>query len=564
MGRMESHMEKGKVKKILLPIVIGIIVTAAAFYFWLPSINGYDPSFWVFLAFSAIAFALSFAIFGRDKDVPFFVKKNAKGKAKKNSDEAQKPRGFKICVIIAISIIAVMLLGVLISSEIFNARKYASVIKVSEAEFSEDMPETTEIKNIALMDSDSAKIIGNRALDKLADVVSQFVAGEDYIQINYKGYPKKVTSLEYADIFKWASNRDSGIPGYIMVDPVNNNAEYVRLEKSIKYTESGYFSDDLMRCLRFKYPTKIFDYVSFEIDEQGNPYYIVSCASPRIFPFGARDIDEVIIFDPCTGDSEIYPVGDLPSWIDTVYSGDLAMEKYNWHGTLSGGFINSIIGNKGCKETTDDFGYITIGDDVWYFTGVTSVTADSSNIGFILTNARTGEYKYYAVGGAEEHSAMNAAEGEVQEKGYVASFPSLVNISGEATYIMVLKDASGIVKLYALVNVENYNIVATGQTQDEVMQVYKKLLVQKGEISEPEGDKLECTVTVEHIRDAVVSSNTVLYIECDDGYVYKGLLSESEMLILIREGQSIHIEYELTDIDGIRKIVSFEVVSQDG
>lgn len=556
-------MEKRKAKKIILPIVIGFIISAVAFYLWLPSINIFDTSFWVFIAFSAIAFAVSFALFGRNEGTMVIFRGVKKGKSDKSGkkEKSEMPLGFKICIITAIVLIALMVIGVLVSSEVFNARRYASVIEISEAEFAEDMPETTEIKNIALMDSESAKIIGNRALDKLADVVSQFVAGENYIQINYKGYPKKVTSLEYADIFKWASNRDSGIPGYIMVDPVNNNADYVRLDKSIRYTESGFFSDDLVRCLRFKYPTKIFDYISFEIDEQGNPYYIVSCAAPRIRPFGAMDINEVIIFDPCTGNSEIYSVGNLPSWIDTVFSGDLAMEKYNWHGKLSGGFINSIIGNKGCKETTDDFGYIAIGDDVWYFTGVTSVTADSSNIGFILTNARTGEYKYYAVGGAEEHSAMNAAEGEVQEKGYVASFPSLVNISGEATYIMVLKDASGIVKLYALVNVENYNIVATGQTQDEVMRAYRQLLIQKGEISEPDSDKLECTVKVEEIRDVVISSSTVIYLYCDDGYIYKGSVEENEMLMMIQASQSIRIEYELTDIEGIRRIISFESVT---
>lgn len=156
---------------------------------------------------------------------------------------------------------------------------------------------------------------------------------------------------------------------------------------------------------------------------------------------------------------------------------------------------------------------------------------------------------------------MNAAEGEVQEKGYVASFPSLVNISGEATYIMVLKDASGIVKLYALVNVENYNIVATGQTQDEVMRAYRQLLIQKGEISEPDSDKLECTVKVEEIRDVVISSSTVIYLYCDDGYIYKGSVEENEMLMMIQASQSIRIEYELTDIEGIRRIISFESVT---
>ena len=240
-----------------------------------------------------------------------------------------------------------------------------------------------------------------------------------------------------------------------------------------------------MRKLRFSYPTKIFDgFMSFEIDEDGNPYFIISCLEPKIFPFGAMDVSEVIIFDPCTGESEIYAVEDAPEWVDAVFSGDLAEQKYNWHGTLSGGFWNSIIGNKDCKQTTDDYGYIVIGDDVWYFTGVTSVTSDESNIGFIISNARTGEYKYYPVVGAEEYSAMRAAEGEVQEKGYVASFPSLINVKGQATYIMVLKDAGGLVKLYALVNVEQYGIVATGSTQAEAMKAYKALLVQNGIIKD--------------------------------------------------------------------------------
>ena len=102
---------------------------------------------------------------------------------------------------------------------------------------------------------------------------------------------------------------------------------------------------------------------------------------------------------------------------------------------------------------------------MWYFTGVTSVNEDESNIGFILTNARTGEYKFYPVIGAEEYSAMHAAEGEVQEKGYQASFPSLINVGGQATYIMVLKDSGGLVKLYALVNVEKYSMARRSRRQ---------------------------------------------------------------------------------------------------
>jgi hypothetical protein len=277
--------------------------------------------------------------------------------------------------------------------------------------------------------------------------------------------------------------------------------------------------------------------------------------------FGAMDVKEVIIFDPCTGESDLYEnISDVPAWVDAVYSGDLAEQKYNWHGMLSGGFINSIVGNKNCKQTTDDYGYIVIGDDVWYFTGVTSVTSDESNIGFIISNARTGEYKYYPVVGAEEYSAMSAAEGEVQEKNYEASFPSLINVSGEATYIMVLKSQSGIVELYALVNVENYSIVATGETQAEAMRAYKKLLRSNGVVDkEPTTDTQSKSVTIEvvSVRDVVVGGTTVTYIEDQNGIMYKGSIEDNESIVRIGVGDNITIFYNETDNYYIREIVEF-------
>ena len=224
--------------------------------------------------------------------------------------------------------------------------------------------------------------------------------------------------------------------------------------------------------------------------------------------------------------------------------------------------------SKFSKNTTDDFGYIMIDDDVWFFTGVTSVSNDESNIGFIITNARTGEYRYYPVVGAEEYSAMGAAEGEVQEKGYVASFPSLINVSGEATYIMVLKDENGLVKLYALVNVENYGIVATGNTQTEAKAAYVALLKQAGKIDNtvpdtPAEDTLTDTVTVSKVRLATVEGNTVVYVTAEDGVVYKGTLSADETLILLDEGMTVNITYTETDHEQIRQIVSWTMADAE-
>ena len=545
-------------KKIILSVISGVLFTAASFYVMLPAINPLSRGFWLYLAVVIASFAYPFVFNGSS------VKNGEKPKYKKNHIGFEiafdKVSVKKLPIILVAVPIAIAIIGGVISSEIFNARAYADIISVQEAVFAEDMKETNEVTNIALMDGDSARIIGNRTLGSLSEVVSQYEIGATYTQINYKRTPQKVANLEYADFFKWLNNRGRGIPGFVMVDPVNNTADYIELEKPMRYVDSGFFGEDLCRKLRFDYPTKIFDFISFEVDDEGNPYYIVSCMKPQIFPFGGMDVVEAIIFDPCTGESEIYAIADVPAWVDAVYSGTLAEQKYNWHGTLAGGFLNSIIGNKDCKQTTDDFGYIVIEDDVWYFTGVTSVTSDESNIGFIISNARTGEYKYYPVVGAEEYSAMSAAQGEVQEKGYVASFPSLINVEGQATYIMVLKDAGGLVKLYALVNVEQYGIVATGNTQAEAMKAYKELLAQNGVINEedidvPKVDTLEETVTVEDIKTYTVDGNTVFYIEAGE-YYYKGALKDLEKLIFVKAGSRYTVEYTVTDDERIRNIIS--------
>lgn len=539
-------------KKLGLATGVGLTVSFLLYYFLLPPLNPHSVGFWFYL--SAVILSFTFPYIG------FKLVKTEKKKGK-NTDTgfriaATKDGISKFIVIGAILLpLIIALFGGIFSSKLFFAKKYASVIKVDEAVFNEDMPETTEITNIALMDSDSATMLGNRELGALSHVVSQYDVGASYTQINYKGSPQKVANLEYDGFFKWINNNKDGIPGMVMVDPVKNDAEYIEFKAPMYYSESAYFSQDLERKLRFEYPTKIFESISFEVDDNGNPYYIVSCSTAKVSLFGAMDVNEVIIFDPTTGKSEICNVKDAPSWIDIVYTGYLASEKYNWHGTLSGGFINSIIGNKGCKQTTDDFGYIARGDDVWYFTGVTSVSGDKSNIGFILSNARTGEYKFYSVIGAEEHSAMAAAEGEVQEKGYTASFPSLVNISGQATYIMVLKDDAGLVKLYALVNVENYSIVATGSTQTEAMSAYKKLLKQSN-IETGETD-LEKSVTVANVRIAMVANVATVYITDEAGDVYKGYLEADEELILVRIGDKLSIKYTASEHEHIYVISSW-------
>ena len=541
--------DTSKTLRIVAAVVIGTILTALAYYLMLPAINIYNTGFWTFLILVLLFYGLPMGVI-TGLDTTGKGKKKSVGKVKLN----------KVFLILVAIPLAVLMLGGIASSTFFNARKYAAVIEVQQSDFSEDMPEADVVTNISLMDTASAAILGNRELGALSDVVSQYNVSHDYNQINYRGTPKKVANLEYVDFFRWLNNSANGVPGYVMVDPVGNDADYVKFENPMIYVDSAFFGEDLMRKLRFSYPTKIFSSVNFEVDDEGNPFYIVSCMKPRVGLFGAMDVNEVIIFNPCDGTSEIYSVEESPAWIDNVYDGTLACEKYDWYGTLSRGFWNSVIGKRDCKMTTQGYGYIVRGDDVWYYTGITSVTSDESNIGFIISNARTGEYKYYPVIGAEEYSAMGAAQGEVQEKGYVASFPSLINVEGEATYIMVLKDENGLVKLYALVNVENYSIVATGDSQSSAKQAYLDELAKRGVISEeelPTPETKTAEITVTSVRLATVGGETVVYLTAEDGIVYRGALSSDESLILITEGMTLTLEYSDTDHERIRAIAEW-------
>ncbi len=543
-------------KKYIVSIAAGLVSGALIYYVCLPALNLQSGGFWIYLL---VVLGLMWGTFAVCAELE--LQSINPNKGKKNVVQVPDEKMQRINRQVAISGLAaavpllVLLIGSLSSAKLFHASRYANMITVETADFATDMEEASSVSNIALMDTNSARIIGNRTMGSLSEVVSQYEISDRYSQINYQGAPKKVANLEYASFFKWLNNKKNGVPGYVMVDPVKNTAEYVKLGTPLRYVPSAYFGEDLFRALRFAYPTKMLDQYYFEIDDQGNPYYIVSCVSSHAGLFGARDVSEVILFNPCDGSSQIYPVGDVPSWIDIVYSGDLASEKYNWYGTLKNGYWNSKFGNLDCKVTTNDYGYITIEDDVWYFTGVTSVGGDESNIGFIISNARTGEYTFYQVAGAEEYSAMSAAEGEVQEKGYTASFPSLINVSGQATYIMVLKDDGGLVKLYALVNVENYGIVATGSTQAEAMKNYKKLLGSQGIASgRVSGDVSEDSVIVEQVRIVELEEVPVVYITAENGDVYKGFLNADESLILIREGDTIQVQYVETDVPHIYQI----------
>ncbi len=547
----------------LLAVLIGI---GAVYYLTLPPLSVHSVEFWGFMLFLDAVVLVSYFVIGilaGKFETPEVIRMPS-GQIDVNAMRFgwKKTKFTKTLLLLTAVVAGVLLIGAAAGSEILRAKTYSSVITVEERDFAQTIAETEYVSDIALMDTASARIVGERTLGTLSDLVSQYDVSYDYTQIAMRSpdgagtHPYKVSPLEYDSFFKWLTNASSGIPGYVKVDAVEFMAEFVRLEDGnyIQYSPSAYFSKDLQRALRFAYPTKIFGTACFEVDDEGRPYWIVSTMKPRAGLFGAMDVDSVILFDACTGEHAEYKPTEAPDWVDIVYYGDLVCQKYDWHGLYSGGYINSLFSQTGCTITTDDFGYKIIGNDVYIFTGVTSTSGDKANIGFILANSRTGEYQYFPVPGAEEHSAMSAAEGSVQQYRYTASFPSLINVNGEATYIMVLKDASGIVKMYSMVNMENYNIVVTSTTQEEVFQKYKAALRQNGSQTAPEELHTEA-VTVREILYVTTGGETTVYLKTSGGIFS---LPFAEIVLFIEEGDSVTVSYAYKSENGVTSITDIE------
>jgi len=443
-------------------------------------------------------------------------------------------------VVVCAFFVALLIVGSIIGMPIFRANAYASLLELSEGDFIDDVDEIS-YDQIPMLDEDSAKRLGNRKLGELSEYVSQFEVAEDYTQINYKGRPVRVTPLVYGDIIKWATNRSEGLPAYLIIDMVTQNVEVVRLDEQgvgIKYTTAEHFGRNLSRHLRFQFPTFMFDTANFEIDEDGIPYWVSPRIVKRIGLFSGTDIRGAVLTNALTGESTYYE--EVPEWVDRVYTADIIIQQYDYRGKYQSGWLNSIFGQKNVTQTTQGYNYIVNGDDVYMYTGITSVMSDESNIGFILTNQRTKDTKFYPVAGAEEYSARASAEGVVQQYEYVSTFPLLLNISGQPTYFMALKDDAELVKMYAMVNVRQYQIVATGATVAECEANYIRLL-SNASLVEP--DKVESSTVsgrVEEIRTAVIEGNTHVFIRfIGKDFFYVISAADAPQAVLLDVGDSV-------------------------
>ena len=533
-----------KSKPLLLSLLITAVIGFVVFYFELPAINLQNSEFYGFAFMLAAIFCVAYGLISGAVSIKGVFDDPQRNTARDFFKNFTKT--CKVPLVICVALFAISLVGGLLSSVIFRSSAYTKLLTVETGDFASEVDEIS-FNSIPMLDKESATRLARRKLGELADMVSQFEVVDDSTQINYKGKPVRVSVLRYGDIIKWLNNSKEGIPGYIITDMITQECQLVRLDRGIKYSPYDLFGRNLQRHLRFAYPTFMFADPVFEIDDNGTPYWICSRIVKTIGLFGGTDVKGAVLVNAVTGEHEYYE--EVPTWVDHVYDAELIVQQYDYYGRYQHGFINASIGQKGVTKTTAGYNYIALDDDVYVYTGITSVGADESNIGFILTNQRTKETKFYAVAGAEEFSACESAEGVTQDLKYKATFPILLNVNGRPTYFMSLKDSAGLVKMYAMVNVQQYQIVATGTTVENCRQSYEKLLLEKNVISKEEVTTNEISGQIAEIRTAVVNGTSYYYVRLNtntDVY-YVVSAAENPAVIICNVGDSARINYREAD-----------------
>lgn len=531
-------------KKALVVLAVVILIIAAFCYWWFhPPINIHSVDLWMFLAIFVLFPAfLVFFIFHQ-------IYERGMGKREKNEKKAKR---FKGLMVVPVIIALVGVLGAVASLTLFpgNAEKYSTILNTEDGDFATDI-EQADYSTIPFIDRDSAVLLGNRTMGTMADYVSQFEISDLYSQINYQDAPVRVSPLNYADVFKWWSNHNTGIPAYVIVNMSTQDTQIVRLEDPIYYSDSDPFFNNVDRHVQLSHPFYIFGEKSFEIDDNGKPYWIYPVIDYTVGLFGGETVSRVVLCDASTGECQDLAIDEVPQWVDRAYPADLLIQQYNWSGALSGGWINSWLGQSGVKQTTPGsdgqlgYNYIAKDDDVWVYSGVTSATADNSIIGFVLINQRTAESKFYPVAGATEESAMSSAEGQVQNLKYEATFPLLINVDNQPTYFMALKDNAGLVKKYAMIDIQRYQNVAVGDTLEETEKSYKKLLRANGVSTDDDSGKATktdgtATGTISLISPVVLDGNSHYYVMLNgDGTLYDCPVANVVDIVRFKEGDSV-------------------------
>ena len=531
---------------LVITLVICSLFTAGIGYLMLPAFSLTSSMLPWFIFIACIIFSIGLSIWNYNKGDDWTLL-------------------YAIPWLTTLAVLLIIIVVSLIGAPIFNSSPYQQAITVEQGNFDEDFDDLTASASYALLDLDTAQRLGDRVLGKVPNA-SWYNVSNEYNLIKYQGKYYRISPLEYRDIFAYLKAKSSGIPGYVLVDVETKEATYVETEEPITVSPSGCFSQKLARVLRGQFPSYVFDQSFMEIDEDGHPYWVTAVLKANAGLWGARTAAGYVITDACTRESKYYSIDEAkPEWLDHVYSLDYLMEKAAWHYNLIHGWWNisytdvlntTYAYRRGASSKTGEpafYGYncvVSKDGRIMVYTGMTPANKTESNVGFLLVDCATGEFKYYDIPGAEESSAQSVVEGIIQQMGYESTFPVMVKINGKPAYVMNLKDKSGLIQRYAIVNYTNYSQAYVGVTFEETLEGYLDVIGAKKEepiiIEEPAEIFTVEGVILEKYQ-AEVDGTSYFYYVIDDE-LYKASIIINEEQVMFKPGHKVKLSFKNTDL----------------
>lgn len=460
----------------------------------------------------------------------------------------------------------VVIVPLVTSLPMFRSDAYQKLIgKVEDGQNLKNHIAPISLDKIRVVDEELAMLLGEKIIGSQPSLGSQTEIGEFTIQkVNDELY--WVAPLLHTGFFKWYNNSE-GTPGYVMVSATNErDVKLIQEVKGkpvrIKYQSGAFFGSRIDRHVYFNgYATVGLEDFNFEIDDNGHPYWIVTKYKKRI-GFAGNDATGVLVVDAQTGAIQEYDIANTPLWVDRIQPISFVEEQLNDWGEYVHGYWNWSNENK--LMTTEGL-TLVYGENhkSYWYTGLSSVGKEESAVGFVLVDTRTKEATYYRQSGATEFAAQSSAEGKVQEKGYHASLPIPYLINNIPTYVMTLKDDGGLVKMFAMVSINDYTIVGVGNTMRETLMAYKNVynMADNGIDPAAVSNKKSYKSVVTRIENDVKNGNSFYYFTIKDyPNIFVGSSQLSNELPVTIVGDSINISFDV-DLEEVIDVSSFDNIN---
>ena len=476
-----------------------------------------------------------------------------------------RPNKF-LYVLVGVLLVYCIVLPFVTSLKVFRSDSFQKLIgKVNNGQKITNHIAPISIDKIRVVDEELAHLLGEKILGSQPALGSQVELGDFCIQkVNDNLY--WVAPLLHSGFLKWLNNQD-GTAGYVMVSATNERD--VKLVQhvngtaiKIRYQPSAYFGSDLHRHAYFNGNATVgLTDFSFEIDDTGKPFWVITKYVKKI-GFSGKEATGVIVVDAQSGVINEYSIAETPKWVDRIQPLDLIEDQLNDWGEYVHGYWN--FANQDKLQITEGL-TLVYGENnkSYWYTGLTSVGKDESAVGFVLVDTRNKETTFYKQSGATEYAAQSSAQGKVQEKGYKASLPIPYNINNIPTYVMTLKDAGGLVKMFAMVAISDYTIVGVGNTMRETLTSFKNVYNMADNKINPNSvsNKKSLKSIVTRIQNDVKNGNSFYYFKVKDyPNIFVGSSQISYQLPMTMVGDSIKISFDI-DLEEVIDVSSFENIN---